>query len=662
MGVIVAKPPVEAEVFAEDVVAENIIAESQLAAYVRSCWERAKFAKQPIQDRLLRCERQRRGVYDPEKAIEIAKTGGSDIYMMITDIKCHAAASWIRDVMLTASPRQFDLEPAREPQIPPEIQASIVDMVRMEAQEYVAAGAQLHPEAFRKRLEAVHDQVMMRMREEAKDAARRMSNKIEDQLEQGGFKKALRDFIDDYVTYPTAILKGPNVKRRRKLVWAEDYTPVVMTDMVREFERVSPFDIYPSPNSSGPNDGYLIQRHRIPRKELQALRGVSGYSTEAIDQVLERFGDVGFRNWLMGDQERDNLEGKPHSRMYSDGIIEALEFWGSVSGEMLQSFGVDDKTIETYKEYEANVWLIGPYCIKAIINPDPLGRRPYEIAQWREIPGAFWGMALPETMRDLQSMCNAAARGLANNMGVASGPQVEVAIDRLPDGEDISSMFPWKIWQTTSDRTGGGQPAVRFFQPEMKAGEMMNIYQNFAKQADEITGIPNYVYGNTNVSGAGRTASGLSMLMDNAAKGIKSAVGSIDLVVSNIVGRLYTHNMMYDSDIWVKGDFRIVPKGALGLVQREQLQIRRNEFLQATANPIDLQITGIEGRAYLLREVAHSLQMDTDKLVPDVDVLKFKQEKKAQEQLAMAAAQGQMGKGAPELPAPEAPVEQPVTQ
>lgn len=661
MGVIVAKPPVEVEVFAEGTEAENVLAETQLAGYVRSCWERAKFAKQPIQDRLLRCERQRRGVYDPEKAVEIQATGGSDIYMMLTDIKCHAAASWIKDVMLGASDRQFDLVPSREPQIPPEVQAGIVDMVTQEAQAFVQAGAQLHPEAYRTRIEAVHDQVMMKLREEAKDAARRMGDKIEDQMDQGKFDRALRDFIDDYVTYPCAIFKGPTVKRRRRLSWGPDFTPVVVTDMTREFERVSPFDIYPSPNSSGPQTGYIIQRHRIPRSELQALRGVPGYSTEAIDQVIERFGDVGFRNWLMGDQERDNLEGKPHSRMYSDGIIEALEFWGSVSGEQLKRYGVEDE-IDEHKEYEANVWLIGPYVIKAIINPDPLGNRPYDIAQWREIPGAFWGMALPETMRDIQTMCNSSARALANNMSIASGPQVDIAIDRLPDGEDITSMYPWKIWQTTSDRTGGGAPAVKFFQPEMKAGELMTVYQQFSKQADEITGIPNYVYGNTSVSGAGRTASGLSMLMDNAAKGIKNAVASIDMVVSAVVGRLYMHNMMYDPDIWVKGDFKVVSKGALGLVHKEQIQMRRNEFLQATANPVDLQIIGVEGRSYLLRELASSLQMDTDKIVPDVEVLKFKQQQQAEQQMAMQvmAAQQQEALPAPEgapAPGPEVPVQ-----
>jgi hypothetical protein len=243
-------------------------------------------------------------------------------------------------------------------------------------------------------------------------------------------------------------------------------------------------------------------------------------------------------------------------------------------------------------------------------------------------------------------MCNAASRALANNMGIASGPQVDVSVDRLADGEELTQMYPWKIWQTTSDKTGGGQPAIRFFMPDMKAAELMGVYNQFAKQADEVTGIPNYIYGaGAGGSGAGRTASGLSMLMDNAAKGIKAAILSIDHVVAMAVSRFYIHNMMYNPDPYIKGDFRVIPRGAMGIMHKEQVAVRRNEFLAATANPVDLQILGPQGRAYLLREMAKGLDMDTDKLVPTLDMLQFKAEK-------IEMAMQQQAGGQPQLAAP----------
>jgi hypothetical protein len=647
MSVVLAVPPVEVDMSIQSPKGDGFeFVETALAAYIHGCWDRAKFAKQEITERLLRCERQRRGVYDPDKQMEIAKTGGSDIYMRLSDIKCRAAASWIKDVMTVSGQRPFDLTVSHDPEVPPEIRMSIIDLVKTEAMDYLQSGMAIHPETFRVRMEQVHDEILVKLREEAKNNAQRMRDKIDDQMSDGNFDAAFRDYIDDFVTYPCAILKGPVVRRRKKMTWGPGYTPVVTTTFVREFARVAPFDIYPSPNSGGPNDGWMIERHRLSRSELQSMKGVPGYNDENIDQALERFGDQGFRTWLMGDQERDNLEGKPHSRLYNDAVIEALEFWGSVSGEKLLDWGMPKSDIKSDKEYEINAWQIGPYVIKAVLNPDPLGKRPYEVSQWNEIPGAFWGVALPEQMRDVQMMCNASARALANNMGIASGPQVEVTVDRLPDGEDVTSIYPWKLWQVTTDRTGGGQPAVRFYQPNMNADVLMNVYAQFAKQADEVTGIPNYVYGSSGVSGAGRTASGLSMLMDNAAKGIKQAIATIDRAVAGVVKRLYIHNMMFDQDEYIKGDFQVVAKGAMGLIAKEQISLRRNEFLQATANPVDLQIVGMEGRAYLLREVAKTLQMDTDKIVKDPEVLKFEAEQAQMAQAAMAAQQPQ-----PEAPA-----------
>jgi len=428
-----AVPPVQADVSAvgtEGMDNSDLIA-TGIAGHINNCWNKAKFAKQQITERLLKCERQRRGEYDPDKAQEIAMTGGSDIYMMITDVKCNAAKSWIQDVMVQTE-RPFDLEPSEEPSLPPEVQLSIIDFVRYEAEEYVAAGMQLHPDAFRRRVAEVHDMAQMRLREEAKATAGRMAKVIEDQLHEGKFRPALIDFIDDFVTYPTAIFKGPSVRKKKKLRWGPGFTPIVVDDYYRDLERVSPFDIYPSANASGVDDGYLIQRHRLTVKDLEAMKGVPGYSNFEIDQVLERYATKGYRYFEYGDQQRDNLEGKYWSRLYNDNIIEALEFWGPVMGSMLIDWGM--KNVDPNAVYEINAWQIGSFTIKVVLNPDPLGQRPYEIASWRSIPGAFWGTALPEVMRDVQIMCNASARALANNMGIGSGPQVEVQVDRLADG------------------------------------------------------------------------------------------------------------------------------------------------------------------------------------------------------------------------------------
>lgn len=656
MSILVNKGVSEVDVRMEAKMEENDPLESNLASYVRKCWAEAKTAKREVIERLLRCERQRRGVYDPDREAEIKRTGGSDIFMMLTDVKCRAAESWIQDVMLNQQERVFELKPSKEPSLPKEMQMAIVDLVKREAEEFIAQGDQIHPETFRARMEEVHETTLHRIREEAADAARRMGDKISDQLDEGKFHEALKKFITDFVTFPTAIIKGPTVKRRKKMAWGNDYQPVVVTEFVREIERVSPYDIYPAPSSTGVNDAYLFHRHRLNRASMESMMGLPGSNNDAIQTVIDRYGEQGYMNWESGDSERRFLEGKPFRLPINEQAMETLEFWGSISGAWLLEWGMEDKSIVEDKEYEVNMWMTGNIVWRVILNPDPLGHRPYNIASWEEVPDSFWGIAMPEVMRDTQIMCNAAARSLANNMGVASGPQVEVTVDRLPDGEDITDVYPWKIWQVTTDRTGGGQPAVRFFQPNMNADVLMNVFQQFARQADEVTGIPNYVYGSSAVSGAGRTASGLSMLMDNASKGIKNAVANIDKIVSGIVQRLYLHNMMYDDDVYIKGDFRVVAKGAIGLIHKEALQMRRNEFLVATANPIDSQIVGPEGRAYLLRELARGLQMDTEKIVPNQDSMRqqtLQQQAQALAQQMIQEMLAQQQQAAPQAMAPD---------
>jgi hypothetical protein len=657
------KPPVEVDIKVESDMQENMLLETNLEAYASKCWDQARTAKSQITERLLKCERQRRGEYDPDKQMEINRAGGSDIYMMLTDVKCRAAESWIRDVMLNQQERVFELSPSKDPMLPLEMKSAIVDLVKQEAMEFIAQGEQLHPESFRARMEEVHETIMHRLKEEAKDAARRMGDKIQDQLNEGKFYDELKNFITDFVTFPTAIIKGPVVKKRKGLQWGPDFTPIVTTEYVREIERVSPYDIYPAPSSININDNYLCHRHKFTRSAMAAMQGVPGVDDDKVQTIIDRFGKDGYTSFQQGDNERRVLEGKPFRAPITEGLIEAIEIWASVSGAWLKEWGMQDKTIQEDQEYEVNLWMTAGVVFKCILNPDPLGQRPYNIASWEEVPHSFWGVALPEVMRDAQTLCNAAARSLANNMAVASGPQVEVVIDRLPDGEDLTEIYPWKIWQTTSDRTGGGQRAVNFFQPSMNADVLMSVYQQFAKQADEITGIPNYVYGSSAVSGAGRTASGLSMLMDNASKGIKQAIANIDKIVSGIVQRLYLHNMMYDEDPYIKGDFKVVAKGAIGLIQKETLQMRRNEFLIATSNPIDSQIVGTEGRAYLLRELARGLQMDTEKIIPNQEsiaqaVTEQKAQALAQQMVQQLAAEAQAQQ--PPMPTPALPSGEPM--
>jgi hypothetical protein len=626
-----------------------------LSEHVRMCWDVAKIAKKPIEDEMLRALRQRNGQYEPDKLNQIKQQGGSEIYMMITEVKCRAAESWLRDILLDSGTPPWDIVPTPIPDLSPldrrEIQDIFASEVLTMLQENQKAPSK---EEMAQIKEMVSQDYRFKVLQDAQNRADKMKLKIEDQFAQGGWADSFNDFITDLVTFPCAFIKGPIVRRQRTLGWKTVMGKTVVEPTERlapEFERVDPFRIYPEPGITRIEEGYLFEHHPLSRSDLSDLIGVPGYDEDAIRRILDEGSGP---SWINEDVEliKNEEERKFYSYMRPTDVFDALEFWGKVSGKMLREWGLNEEEIpDEAQEYDANVWMIGNYVIKAVLNYDPLGQKPYCKTSFIKCPGAFWGKGIPEIIEDIQNVCNAAARALVNNMGIASGPQVEVNLERIPPNEDITQMSPWKIWQVTNDPMGSSAPAVRFTQPEDNASTLVAVYDKFARLADDHSGIPAYLYGNTDVQGAGRTSSGLSMLMGAAGKGIRQVVGHIDGdVIKPIVQRQFVYNMRYDEDESIKGDVQVVARGAVNLAVKETVNVRRIEFLNATANEIDMSIMGRDGRAAILREVAKGLQMPVDELIPSRDKLAYNGRVAAAAEQAQAQAAQQQPAAAALLP------------
>lgn len=597
--------------------------ESSLASHIRKQWEINKQAKQPIERRLLKCLRQRNGEYDPEVLAEIRAQGGSEIFMQLTATKCRAAASWIRDVLLPDGQRAWGLEPTPIPDVPPIVLEFLQQQVQAELMAMVEQGEQVTPQMAQAALEEAKQTALKHAREYAADAAEKMEEKIADQLAEGGWQEALEEFIDDFATFPAAILKGPVLRQRGSFRWGDDFQPEQTTELRYECQRVSPFDIYPSPGAMHIDDGTLIERVRFDRRDLYAMIGQPGYQEDAIRAVLTDYGRGGLRLWLWNESERARLEGRENEYLHSqEGLIDGLHYWGGAQGLLLLQWGMPPELIpDPLAEYEIEAILIGEHVIRCEINDDPMRRRPYQKASFQRVPGAWWGTCPPELMADIQRACNAAARALMNNLGIASGPQVEVYADRFADGEEVTQIYPWKVWQMKSDPAGGANNrAINFFQPQSNAAELLAVFEAFERRADDATNIPRYAYGNERVGGAGATASGLAMLMDSASKGIKSAIANIDAgVIRPAIEKYWFNNMLYDPDESIKGDCKVVARGASVLIAKDQANARRLEMLQATANPVDMQIIGVDGRAELLHETFKS--MDLPDVIPDRETM-----------------------------------------
>ena len=637
----------------------------QLAQYIRARMvDMRNFRNaEGISDRLLNALRTYKGMYDTTKLHEIKKFGGSEVYARVTATKCRAATALLRDVFLGPE-RPWDIDPTPHPEVPVDIEGNIRQLVSTEVATLAATGQEIDDQQISDRVTMLRKSAERAAKKQAVEEAEKAGDHIDDYLIEGGFYEAFAEFLIDLPIFPYAVIKGPVVRRASKLKWVNgqattEYTPKLF------WERVSPFDLYWSPGAGKVQHADFVERIRLSRAELAALKGLPGYNDVAIDAVLSEFYNKGMHEWWDAiDQERAQLEDRERWTRTATSLLDAAEFTGSVSGQLLLEWGMTEQEIaDPRAEYYVTAWLIDRFVIKVQLNPSPDRRAPYYLSSFEKIPGALLGYGLPDLLEDVQQICNAAVRSLVNNLSISSGPQVVINDEVLQAGED-DQLYPWKRWHVSYDPMVASATAkpIDFFQPDSNASELLGVYEKWSMMADEISSIPRYMVGSEKVGGAGRTASGLAMLMSNASKTLQNVAATIDRdIIEPILIQLFNMIMITQPGT-LRGDEVINVKGVNHAVKREQDRMRQLEFLQLTANPIDMSIMGLEGRANVLRSVASNLGLEHERTVPDGDDILALMQQQQQQQLtaqqggqpAPPGAQPGAQPGNPQqMPAPE---------
>lgn len=581
-----------------------------LATHVKRRFDEAVRHKRNtgIEERLIRNLRANKCEYQPDEKALLGPY--NDIYMGISALKARAAEAWMNDIILNDIDKPWTLDPTPQPDLPKHLKENVVNMVMAEVPQIQSI------EALRDRIRELKGAVNKVAYAEAEQATKRMETLISDQFAEGDWTQTFASFIADLCAYPTAILRGPVEVGRQQGTWDGNKFKVQSVS-IPTTRTISPFDAFPSPNSKSTQDGeFFCERARFSPGDIHGLIGVPGYSEPNVRQVLDKYPN-GFTLNLMMDVERDRLENKEQGLNHNDGeLLETIIFNGVVKGELLANSGVIVPDYQKY--YECEVWVVGDITIRAILNPNPLGKRPLFSTSYRKISGSFWGQGVICLTYDTNRVCNAAARSLVRNMGYSSGPLGEVVSDRVADTDDPTDLRPYKIALVGPDMSGTGAAAYRFHNVQSVAADLMAVFEAHMKIADDLSGVPSYVLGNPQVAGAGRTMGGLSMLMGNAAKGIKNVMLNVDRdVISGLVEAYFIYNMLVSKDFSVKADCKVVARGASGLLQRELAQTRTIELLQLLTPYIEKWDVLPDGIKVLLREVLKTTGLQVDKIIPD---------------------------------------------
>ena len=632
---------------------------TELISHIRKEFQSARDSRYTtgVSKRLIDALRTYKAEYTPEKLAEIQTFGGSDAYSRVTSSKCRAATAMMRDLYLSASDEPWVLEPTPDPTLPDDMANSIQAMVMAEAQMLQAQGQPVTEEIIRERITQLKEQGEMATVKKAHEDAITSTKKLRDITIEGGYNKAIREFLIDLPIFPIACIKGPVVKNVAKTRWVNGKAEMTYEARMH-WQRVSPLDLYFTPDAGNVEQSYVIEHVKFSKQDLAALIGVPGYRDDDIRATLEAWDGArqsqDWRDWF--ETEREDLESREYWTSRGK-LIDAIEFHGVVAAEMLAEYDVIPKKDEydAAELYMVDAWIVDNHLLKVQLNPALNMVPPYYVTSFEKIPGSIYGYGLPDMLGDIQSVCNASMRNLVNNMAMSSGPQVVVNDDRLAPGESGNEMYPWKRWHVQDHPDGNKSlPPISFFQPDSRAQELMGIYEKFSTMADEASALPRYMTGGT-AGGAGRTASGLAMLMDNASKVMQNVAANVDDdILTPSIERLYELVMLTQGDEEIiRGDETIQVRGVTVAVQRETDRMRKLEFLQMTGNPIDMEIIGSSGRAEVLRDVSHELGMDGKKIVPSAGELKQQAAAKQQEMQKQQALEMASEGGSAQLPAPQ---------
>lgn len=597
----------------------------KLALHIDSVWRKNQEDAKPFRKEMIQTLRRVRGEYDSQKLADIRAFKGSEVYIRSSENKARAAVSWIKDLYRVEEEMPWSIKPTSIPDLPGEtleaLQAEVQQQAVQFEQEMVISGLAIDRNQIAKLLQEFYedrlDEEKKLLEKKAKERCERASEKIKDQNQEGGWSEAFKDFLYYFVRLKMGIIKGPILTKKKKQVWVATETGYELQTedtLVNDVYCVTPFNFYPSKGMKTVNDGDVIEVHELTRQAIADLIGVPGYSEEEIRIVLDKFDNKKLKTkWFTVDDETEvkqvtkdkqvNSPTVPSTQNATDSqtdFIFAQEFYGTVSGKLLIDWGFESP-LDPAAQYQANCWKIGDHVIKAVINPDPLGRKPYHVSSWAKSPDTIIGEGLIEFAAPIEDAMNAVARALINNIAIASGPMAEVDKDRV---DTKLPIYPWRQIESTSMQMKNEGPAVAYYQPQMHAESLINAFMFFSKLLDEMT-VPAYAQGASQSGVTAGTATVFTQLLAAASRSIKAVVANIDDdIITPYITMCYDLNNTSETDHTVMGDVRIVAKGLHGLLAKEQQAQRKIEYLQVAMTPVLSQILGAKNLGSIAAQIA----------------------------------------------------------
>jgi hypothetical protein len=623
-----------------------------LIAFVNQRYTRSEESRRTDETRWLRAYRNYRGLYGPD--MQFTATEKSRVFVKVTKTKVLAAYGQIIDVLFSNNKFPLSIDPSVLPE-------GVLDSVHFDPKAPESAptipfgeegGANIGKDFDLDNLE----EMLGALKNDLKDvpglkkgpgqtptsitfspamvAAKKMEKKIHDQLDESNMNKHLRATSFEMSLFGTGVMKGPFAVNKEYPNWKEDgvYSPVIKT--VPEGSHVSIWNFYWDPDANNTDEcQYVIERHKMSRTQLRQLKNRPYFRKNVIDDIIA--GGEGYSKKYWEDTIKD------YSLNYGVDRFEVLEYWGNVDVDMLIENEVDiPKELEDVGELQANIWYCNGKILRLVLNPFKPSNIPYYAVPYELNPYSLAGIGVAENMDDTQTLMNGFMRMAVDNAVLSGNLVFEIDETNLVPGQDMS-VYPGKVF-----RRQGGAPGQSLFGTKFPnvSQENLQLFDKARQLSDESTGMPSFAHGQTGVSGVGRTASGISMLMNAASGSIKTVIKNVDDYLLAPLGKsFFSFNMQFDFDPEIRGDLEVNARGTESLMANEVRSQRLMQFLQIVSNPALMPFAKMP---YIIREIAKSMNLDEDKVTNNMD--------EAARQAALmappAAPAGAPAAGAPPIP------------
>ena len=643
----------------EDINLKEALADDEghtLASFVESAYGRSEDARYDQERRWLTSYRNYRGLYGSDN--QFTESEKSQVFIKVTKTKVMAAYGQITDVLFAGQRFPIGISSTREPE-------GVAESVHFDPNQpeqpqspygFPGDGNDLQPGDTEKSLtdrlgEAAKMSEGLDLKEgpglvptaitfhPADIGAKKMEKRILDQLEESSASKHLRSAAFEMALFGTGVLKGPFAVDKEYPMWEENeegkvvYNPKIIT--MPRLEFVSVWNFYPDPDAKNMEQAeFVVQRHKLSNSDLRGLKKRPFFDSEAIDECID-MGTNYVRKWWETQVEDED------SKSYSVDRFEVFEYWGNIDKELAEDAGLDiPDEYEDLDTVQINAWVGNGKILRLAINPFVPNRIPYFAAPYELNPYSFYGVGLAENMSDTQQLMNGFMRMAVDNAVLAGNLIFEIDETNLVPGQDLE-LYPGKIF-----RRQGGAPGQALFATSYPnvSNQNMQMFDKARVLSDEATGIPSFSHGQTGVTGVGRTASGISMLMGAAQLSIKSVIKNIDDYLLQPLGEaFYAFNQQFDYDEEIKGDIEVKARGTESLMRNEVRSQRLIQLMQIGSSPT---LAPFIKFPVILREIAHAFDLDAEKFVND--------EREAVRQAEVMKAAGMM----PQAPAQQAPQEQ----